>query len=116
MGDWINFQSGDGKVFEVVIQLGSILAVMWVFRARLMQLIRGALTGVPSEVAFARNLIIAFLPAAVIGAIFIKTIKSVFYHRGVVRGDAGAGRPDHAGLYVERKTHHTPGDAAGRGG
>ena len=95
IGDWINFESSQGKVFEVVIQLGSILAVMWVFRARLLQLIRGTLTGVPSEVAFTRNLLIAFLPAAVIGGIFIKSIKQVFYHpRG--GGDAGAGRPDHA--------------------
>jgi undecaprenyl-diphosphatase len=67
VGDWMNFQSGQGKVFEVVIQLGSILAVMWVFRARLLRLVRGTLTGVPSEMAFTRNLIIAFLPAAVIG-------------------------------------------------
>ena len=34
IGDWINFESSQGKVFEVVISLGSILAVMWVFRAR----------------------------------------------------------------------------------
>ncbi|WP_373824707.1 undecaprenyl-diphosphate phosphatase, partial [Achromobacter insuavis] len=73
IGDWINFESSQGKVFEVVIQLGSILAVMWIFRARLLQLIRGTLTGVASEVAFTRNLLIAFLPAAVIGAIFIKS-------------------------------------------
>ena len=59
IGDWINFESSQGKVFEVVIQLGSIPAVMWVFRARLLQLIRGTLTGVPSEVAFTRNLLIA---------------------------------------------------------
>ena len=42
-----------------------------------LQLIRGTLTGVASEVAFTRNLLIAFLPAAVIGAIFIKSIKQV---------------------------------------
>src|SRR3546814_7018353 len=47
-------------------------------------LIRGTLTGVPAEVAFTRNLLLAFLPAAVVGAIFIKTIKQVFYHPGVV--------------------------------
>lgn len=95
IGDWINFESSQGKVFEVVIQLGSILAVMWVFRARLLQLIRGTLTGVPSEVAFTRNLLIAFLPAAVIGGIFIKSIKQVSTTRRG-GGDAGAGRPDHA--------------------
>ncbi|SSW72537.1 undecaprenyl-diphosphate phosphatase [Achromobacter veterisilvae] len=111
VGDWMNFQSSQGKVFEVVIQLGSILAVMWVFRARLLRLVRGTFTGVPSEMAFTRNLIIAFLPAAVIGAIFIKSIKSIFYHPGVVVVTLVLGGL--IMLYVERKTHHTPGDQPG---
>lgn len=111
IGDWINFESSQGKVFEVVIQLGSILAVMWIFRARLLQLIRGTLTGVPSEVAFTRNLLIAFLPAAVIGAIFIKSIKQVFYHPAVVVVTLVLGGL--IMLYVERRTRHTPGDQPG---
>lgn len=111
IGDLINFTSSSGKVFEVVIQLGSILAVMWVFRARLWQLIRGTLTGVPVEVAFTRNLLLAFLPAAVIGAIFIKTIKGVFYHPGVVAVTLVLGGL--IMLWVERKAHHTPGDVPG---
>src|SRR3546814_10269171 len=78
IGEWINFSSGNDKVFEVVIQFGSILAVMWIFRARLWQLIRGTLSGERSEVMFMRNLFIAFLPAAVIGAVMIKYIKALF--------------------------------------
>ena len=111
VGDLINFQSGSGKVFEVVIQLGAILAVMWIFRVRLWQLIHGTLTGVRQEVLFTRNLLLAFLPAAVIGAIFIKTIKSVFYHPGVVAVTLVLGGL--IMLYVERRTRHTPGDAPG---
>jgi len=84
VGDWIRFGSGQAKVFEVVIQFGSILAVMWIFRARLWQLIRGTLGGVRQEVLFTRNLLVAFLPAAVIGAVFIHAIKSLFYHPSVV--------------------------------
>jgi len=84
VGDWISFGSGQAKVFEVVIQFGSILAVMWIFRQRLWQLVRGTLTGVRQEMLFTRNLLIAFLPAAVIGAIFIRAIKSLFYHPSVV--------------------------------
>ncbi|RTZ44579.1 undecaprenyl-diphosphate phosphatase [Candidimonas sp. SYP-B2681] len=83
IGDWINFSSGSDKVFEVVIQFGSIMAVMWIFRQRLLQLIRGVLTGERSEVLFARNLLIAFLPAAVIGALMIKYIKMLFHNPGV---------------------------------
>ncbi|NYT86446.1 undecaprenyl-diphosphate phosphatase [Pollutimonas harenae] len=83
IGDWINFSSSSDKVFEVVIQFGSILAVMWVFRARLWQLIHGTFTGVRSEVMFTRNLLIAFLPAAVIGALAIKYIKMLFHSPAV---------------------------------
>jgi undecaprenyl-diphosphatase len=83
IGNWINFSSSNDKVFEVVIQFGSIMAVMWIFRARLWQLIRGTLAGERSEVMFTRNLLIAFLPAAVIGAIMIKQIKGLFHSPAV---------------------------------
>lgn len=103
VGDWISFDSGNDKVFEVVIQLGSILAVMWVFRARLWQLVHGTLTGVRSEVAFTRNLIIAFLPAAVIGALTIKYIKMLFHHPAVFVVTLVVGGL--IMLWVERKPH-----------
>jgi undecaprenyl-diphosphatase len=84
IGDWINFESNEAKVFEVVIQLGAILAVMWIFRARLFQLVRGTLHRDPVELSFTRNLLIAFLPAAIVGVLFIKSIKAFFFHPGVV--------------------------------
>ncbi|MBF6618020.1 undecaprenyl-diphosphate phosphatase [Pollutimonas thiosulfatoxidans] len=83
IGDWINFSSSNDKVFEVVIQFGSIMAVMWIFRARLWQLFAGVLRGERSEVLFTRNLLIAFLPAAVIGAVMIKYIKALFHSPAV---------------------------------
>lgn len=83
IGSWIDFSSSDDKVFEVVIQFGSILAVMWIFRERLLHLFRGALTRDPVELAFMRNLLIAFLPAAVIGALAIKYIKMLFHSPAV---------------------------------
>lgn len=78
--EWISFPSDDNKVFEVVIQFGSILAVIWLFRARLIQLVQGVLTGDRAEVIFMRNLILAFLPAAVIGALMIQYIKMLFHN------------------------------------
>jgi len=84
VGKWIEFTSTEGKVFEVVIQLGSILAVMWIFRARLIQMITGTLKQNPIEMSFTRNLIIAFLPSAVIGFLFIKKIKALFFQPAVV--------------------------------
>ncbi|HUH87134.1 MAG TPA: undecaprenyl-diphosphate phosphatase [Pusillimonas sp.] len=83
LGDWINFSSGDNKVYEVVIQFGSILAVMWIFRARLWQLGTGVVSGKRSELMFARNLAVAFLPAAVIGALAIGFIKTLFHNPAV---------------------------------
>ncbi|ARP91442.1 undecaprenyl-diphosphatase [Bordetella genomosp. 9] len=114
IGDWISFESNSAKVFEVVIQFGSILAVMWIFRVRLWQLIRGTLTGDRIEMTFTRNLLLAFLPAAVIGAIFIHAIKNLFYHPGVVAVTLVLGGL--IMLYVERHTHRSPGAAPRHGG
>src|SRR5690606_24528308 len=104
IGSWINFSSSNDKVFEVVIQFGSILAVMWIFRARLWQLIHGTLTGVRSEVMFTRNLLIAFLPAAVIGALAIKYIKMLFHSPAVFVFTLVAGGI--IMLWVERKPQY----------
>ncbi len=84
VGKWIDFTSTEGKVFEVVIQLGSILAVMWIFRARLLKLCVGTLQRDPVEMRFMRNLIVAFLPSAIIGFLFIKAIKALFFQPEVV--------------------------------
>lgn len=104
LGDWINFSSGDNKVYEVVIQFGSILAVMWIFRARLWQLARGVLSQDRGELMFARNLIIAFLPAAVIGALAIGFIKTLFHNPAVFVFTLVAGGL--IMLWVERKPHY----------
>lgn len=77
--EWISFPSDANKVFEVVIQFGSILAVIWLFRARIIQLLKGVVSGDHTERLFMRNLIIAFLPAAVIGAFTIQYIKMLFH-------------------------------------
>ena len=84
VGAWIDFQSTESKVFEVVIQLGAILAVVWIFRQRVWQLITGAWQRDVVELSLMRNLLIAFLPAAIIGGIFISAIKALFFHPGVV--------------------------------
>jgi len=83
IGHWIAFSSDEAKVFEVVIQLGSILAVMWILRARIAELIVGILQRERTQVLFARNLALAFLPAAVIGALTISYIKMLFAHPGI---------------------------------
>ncbi len=57
-----------GEIFAVVIQLGAILAVCWYYRQRLWQVVRG-LGSDPAARRFAGSVVIASLPAAVIGAL-----------------------------------------------
>lgn len=86
VGDWIAFQSQDEKVFEVVIQLGAILAVCWLYRARIVSLLRGLAKGSVVERRFAISIMVAFLPAAVIGALFIDVVKTVLFSPAIVVG------------------------------
>ncbi|MCW3479914.1 undecaprenyl-diphosphate phosphatase [Neisseriaceae bacterium JH1-16] len=78
VGDLIDFHS-NGKVFEVVIQLGAVLAVLFEYRARFFKVARG-LGREPWANRFVLNLAIAFLPAAIVGMLFIKGIKAHFFN------------------------------------
>ncbi|MBI3453310.1 MAG: undecaprenyl-diphosphate phosphatase [Rhodospirillales bacterium] len=81
--DLIGFNGPSGKVFEIVIQLGAILAVCWAYRARLFGIARGLFSNA-DDFHFARNIIVAFLPAMVIGAFAHGFIKSVLFSPWVV--------------------------------
>lgn len=84
IGDWIAFPSHEARVFEVVIQLGAVLAVCWLYRAKLAWLINGLLRGGQTERRFAACVLLAFLPAAAIGAVLIGPIKALLFNPGVV--------------------------------
>jgi undecaprenyl-diphosphatase len=75
VGDLLDFNDELGKVFEVVIQLGAILAICWEYRQRLLKVAAGVVDD-PVAQRFVINLFIAFLPAAIIGLLFIKAIKA----------------------------------------
>ena len=77
-GSLLNYTGDRAKVFEIVIQAGAILAVCWEFRAKLVRVLRGLLSDRTAQ-RFAVNLAIAFLPAAVLGLLFSKLIKSVLF-------------------------------------
>jgi undecaprenyl-diphosphatase len=74
-GDALNFNDEIGKAFEVVIQLGAILAICWEYRQRLIQ-VTGGVAREPGAQRFVINLFIAFLPVAVFGLLFNKGIKA----------------------------------------
>ncbi|GAA4334850.1 undecaprenyl-diphosphate phosphatase [Pigmentiphaga soli] len=84
MGDWINFNSGQAKVFEIIIQFGAILAVIWIFRDKIAHILFGLAEGDRFSWRFTRNIVIAFLPAVVIGTTFLREIKDVLFRPSVV--------------------------------
>jgi len=73
-GSLLGYTGDKAKVFEIVIQAGAILAVCWEFRVRLLAVLRGLFRD-PRANRFAVNLIIAFLPAAILGLLFSSRIK-----------------------------------------
>src|SRR4030095_15459257 len=77
-GSLLNYTGEQAKTFEIVIQAGAILAVCWEYRARLWNVLRGLFTDALAQ-RFAVNLLIAFLPAAVLGLVFSRAIKSYLF-------------------------------------
>jgi undecaprenyl-diphosphatase len=68
-----------GAAFEVLIQLGAILALVSVYAARLWQLVVD-LPRDPTARRFALGVVIAFLPSAIFGVLFHRLITEVFFH------------------------------------
>src|SRR5437762_13745855 len=58
------------QVFNIVIQTGAMLAVVWEYRARFFRV----------DLALYRNLIVAFIPAALLGLAFSNYIKAHLFH------------------------------------
>lgn len=81
--DFLGFRGPPGKVFEVVIQLGAILAVCVVYAHRLLRVVLG-LWSQPRARAFALAVVLAFLPAALVGVIAHSYIKAVLFSPQVV--------------------------------
>ena len=63
--DWLNFQGHKENAFIIFIQLGAILAVVWVYRAKILNVLRTWRT--PESRRLMINLVIATIPAVVIG-------------------------------------------------
>ncbi len=77
-GSLLNFNDQKGKVFEIVIQTGAMFAIIWEFRARFTGVLLG-LRSDPKARRFVINLIVAFIPAAVLGLAFASAIKSALF-------------------------------------
>ncbi|RIZ69329.1 MAG: undecaprenyl-diphosphate phosphatase [Methylococcales bacterium] len=83
VGQLLNFNDDKGKVFEIAIQFAAILAVVWEYRSKLTHTLV-SITSEPLSQRLAVNLIIAFMPAAILGFLFLKQIKSYLFNPFVV--------------------------------
>jgi undecaprenyl-diphosphatase len=75
----LDFTGDTVKVFEIAIQTGAMFAVIWEYRERLGRTVSG-LTKDPQAQRFARNVLIAFMPAVVLGLTFGKLVKAHLFH------------------------------------
>lgn len=82
-GDWLGFTGEDAKAFEIFIQLGAILAIVWLYRQRLARVVRSVSID-PLSRRLVVNLAIAFLPAAVVGLLTHRLIKEYLFSTMVV--------------------------------
>ncbi|HTQ77514.1 MAG TPA: undecaprenyl-diphosphate phosphatase [Burkholderiales bacterium] len=100
-GSLLDFNDERGKVFEIVIQTGAMLAVLWEYRARFFRI----------DFHLYRNLAVAFVPAAALGLLFAGYIKSVLFHAVPVAIAFIAGGL--VILFVERRSFTPRVEAAG---
>jgi undecaprenyl-diphosphatase len=75
----LGFHDEKGKVFEIAIQTGAMLAVVWEYRARFAHALTG-IGGDPLARRFVLNLAVAFMPAALLGLAFGGFIKAHLFH------------------------------------
>src|SRR3982750_2687888 len=79
VADLIDFGGERAMAFNIIIQLGAILAVVWEFRRKILDVV----TGLPKQrqaQRFTINLLIAFLPAVVLGVIFADLIHEYLFN------------------------------------
>jgi undecaprenyl-diphosphatase len=84
LGDLLGFQGPTEKLFDIVIQLGAILAVCWLYREKLFTAVGGLVRQDAKEWWFAVSLLLAFLPAVVLGALLHSAIKEMLFTPNVV--------------------------------
>ncbi|TFG46751.1 MAG: undecaprenyl-diphosphate phosphatase [Gemmatimonadales bacterium] len=98
-GELLGFTGERAKTFEIFIQLGAILAVVWLYRDRFLSILRSLRTSAKSRV-FVLNLALGFLPAAVIGLWAHRWIKAHLFTVPTVAGALVVGGI--AILFIER--------------
>ena len=112
-GSLLDFTGEKTNVFKIAIQTGAMFAVIWEYRERLGRTLVG-LRSDPVAQRFARNVLIAFMPAAVFGLLLASAIDRVLFHPVPVATAFVAGAAiillverRHRGAYGERDLEGT---------
>lgn len=79
VADLIDFGGERAMAFNIIIQLGAILAVVWEFRSKIFEVVFG-LSSQPKARRFTANLLIAFMPAVVLGVLFADLIHEYLFN------------------------------------
>ena len=82
-GHFLGFES-PGRLFEVVIQMGAILAIIAAYAGRLWGIVLDVLRGKPGALRFIIGVVIACIPAGLAGVLLHDFIKSVIYETPIV--------------------------------
>ena len=75
----LDFTGENAKTFEVAIQTGAMVAVIWEYRQRLLGTVAG-LTTDPAARRFVLNVLVAFTPAVLLALVFGRAIKEHLFH------------------------------------
>ncbi len=78
VGALLGFNDEKGKVFEIAIQTGAMLAVVWEYRVKFAAVLAG-LRSDPAARRFVLNLVVAFVPAATLGLLLGSAIKASLF-------------------------------------
>jgi undecaprenyl-diphosphatase len=79
----LGFEGPPGKLFEISLQLGSILAICWLYRAKLLHTACCIATDKKDQ-RFALNIFLAFIPAGLLGYLFHHQIIEYLFNAWVV--------------------------------
>lgn len=82
--DMLGLSTPPGRVFEIVIQFGAILAICALYFVKLWHVARDALTGDAAAWHFIRNIALAFFPAVLIGVVAREWIMATLFNPAIV--------------------------------
>ncbi|WP_095108213.1 undecaprenyl-diphosphate phosphatase [Pseudomonas sp. Irchel 3E20] len=102
VADLLDFGGERAMAFNIIIQLGAILAVVWEFRRKILDVVVGLPTQ-PNARRFTANLLIAFLPAVVLGVVFADLIHEYLFNPVTVAAALVVGGV--VMLWAERREH-----------